>query len=117
MTSECRYATEDNIRYLITLIKEEFEKYVSKETFRIELDNLGKFESSLSLEKVAFLPDKGEPNVIYLIRRSDLGDNAYNEYFWDEDEERFELIGAVNGDSDDSPIPESMIEKLFREDD
>lgn len=70
--------------------------------------------SPFSFEKVYVLPEKGEPNVIYLISNGGSGDNIYDEYFWNEDESRFELFGSVKTEDDeDQPITNNTIDSLF----
>lgn len=117
--SSIKYATEDNIRYLIMLIKDELNNYVTEETFRFEIDKLSGLESSLSLEKVNVLPNEGEVNVIYIVPngRSN-GNNVYDEYFWDEEVQKFELFGCIGNEESnfDRIISNEEIDKLFRED-
>lgn len=50
----------------------------------------------VSFEKVPVLPEVGEANVVYLVPNGGSDDNVYDEYFWMEDESKFELLGSVN---------------------
>lgn len=118
--SSIKYATEENIKYLITLIRDELLNYVKEETFRVEIDKLAGFTSPLSFEKVTALPNQGETNVIYIIPNGKSeGDDMYDEYFWDEEDEKFERFGSVGpeGSETDKNIPDEEIDKLFGEDD
>lgn len=131
MSSE-KYATEENIRSLIVLIREELNNYVTKDEFNtgsypgvdgdyvtryemdeilsnyVRKDELGSdgevpsYGSTLTYEKVYALPEYGEPNVIYLMDNGGDGTNKYDEYFWDNEEGRFELIGPVGGSMEES---------------
>lgn len=87
-----RYATEDNIRTLIELLKDKFENYLTEEEFMKILSEI----PSISFEVVPFLPEVGKTNVIYLISQNyDSASNIYDEYFWIKDYGRFELIGTA----------------------
>lgn len=49
----------------------------------------------VKFEFVNALPATGEEGTFYFVRNSSsTGDNLYDEYVWDEDSERFELIAA-----------------------
>ena len=105
--SSVKYATEDTIRSLILLIKTELSNYVTKEELSLEPS------SSISFEKITTLPEHGEPNVIYLLLNAEAGDNIYDEYFWNVEDSRFELIGPVDMGVIDNPIPDSEIDNMF----
>lgn len=110
--SSIKYATEDNIRYLITLIKNELENYVLYDTFRFEIDKLSNLGSSLSFEKVNNLPNNGDSNVIYLVPNGQDSPNAYTEYFWDAETQNFELLGTI-GSSVDSGGESLLFKKVY----
>lgn len=93
--SSIKYATEDNIRSLILLIKEELGGYVTVEDFMEKLKELSISGSSLFFEKVQSLPDTGKPNVIYLVENNKSENNIYDEYYWDSEDSRFELFGSI----------------------
>lgn len=132
MSSE-KYATEENIRSLIVLIREELKKYVPKSEYgtggedgpgsgpgtgddmneyisREEmeeilseyvswtdlnniLDDIVGGESNVRFEKVYSLPEVGVPNVIYLLYGEGSASNTCDEYIWDQDDYRFEMLG------------------------
>lgn len=109
--SSIKYATEDNIRSLILLIKNELEGYVTKDWFDSKIKE--ELSGYITLKKVFSLPDYGESNVIYLLRTEDMGSNIYDEYFWDEEESRFEMIGPTINDVPGSEvIPSITFEKV-----
>lgn len=73
------------------------------------------YGSKTSFEKVDSLPDVGKPNIVYLVANGGSDDNVYDEYFWIEDDSRFELFGTVKtGEDNDQPIPNLEIDKLFK---
>lgn len=114
--SSIKYATEDNIRYLIMLIKDELNNYVTDDEFRLEIDKLSSLDFSLSFEKVQNLPNKGEPNVIYIVPNGKSeNNNVYDEYFWYEEDQKFELFGSTEtSDTNvDKIISNEEIDKLF----
>lgn len=53
--------------------------------------------TGLKFEKPAdgVLPETGQNGVIYLIPNSGAGTNVYDEYFWDSDNNKFELFGST----------------------
>lgn len=95
--SSVKYATEENIQSLIFLIKDELEKYATKEDLYAAIRDLPSGGGSgISFRKIDYLPEYGVPGIIYLLRNGEYGDNVYDEYFWDEEEYRFEKLGTVN---------------------
>lgn len=74
-------ATKDNIRTLIELIKEKFDEVIASITH-------------LSFEVVTTLPDVGKPNIIYLVPNDLEGMDRYDEYYWDAEQSRFEILGS-----------------------
>lgn len=93
--SSVKYATEDNIRSLILLIKEELSGYVTIEDFEKKLEDLSINGSSLLFKKVESLPDTGESNTIYLVKNGGSENNIYDEYYWDSEDSKFELFGST----------------------
>lgn len=75
-----------------------------------------KANSSISFKKVESLPDVGESNVIYLIPNGGSEDNIYDEYFWSDEDSRFELFGSIQTaeGGTDRPIPNFEIDNLFK---
>lgn len=69
---------------------------------------------SVSFEKVEYLPDVGEPNVIYLVANNAMEDNSYDEYFWIEEDSKFELFGTVGIEPVADKIIESEYEKYIK---
>lgn len=82
--------------------------------YQTGLNNSSNTGPSLSFEKVDVLPDIGEPNIIYLISNGGEGNNLYDEYYWNVEDGKFELVGPVETTiKDDNPIPNSEIDNMF----
>lgn len=78
-------------------------------------DEEDKTKSSMSFEKVESLPSFGKENVIYLVPNGGSGNNLYDEYYWNEEDYRFELFGTVRPkEGDDYSITDSEIDNLFK---
>ena len=70
--------------------------------------------SGIVFKKVERLPDIGEPNIIYLVPNGGSGDNIYDEFFWSDEDSKFELLGTIETNEDgDSPITDEEIDSLF----
>lgn len=85
-----RYATEDNIKTLIGLIKQKFNNYMTSEEIKEAIGNI----SRLSFKIVPALPNIGDPNVIYMVPNYGSSIDNYDEYYWDADNSRFESLGS-----------------------
>lgn len=90
-----RYATEGNVRTLVTLIKDKFEDYLTDEEISSAINDAVSSIASISFEKVDKLPETGQPNVIYLVPNSGSNPNVYDEYFWSAADSQFELFGTT----------------------
>lgn len=100
-----KYATEDNIRSLITLIRDELSNYVTKEEFGSSGPSSGSSGSTtttspgFTIEILDTIDGQtGKPGIIYLVNRGagESVENQYNEYIWMEDDNRFELLGPAS---------------------
>lgn len=97
MATTFKYATEGNITKLIQLLKTKFKDYLTADEIAEEITNNIKDMTHISFKKVDQLPETGETKFIYLVPNSD-GEqpNLYKEYFWVEEDSRFELLGTID---------------------
>lgn len=112
-----KYATEDNIRSLIALIRDELSNYVTKDEFENpsfgDSSGSGTSSNKFTVQKVGSIDGiSGESGIIYLVERDFVNfesNNRYDEYIWIEDEMRFELLGpVVSNDSGSITIQKHM---------
>lgn len=93
------YFDESNLETLLGLLKSTFEKYATLEGVETSINSAIKGISGISFKKEDVLPESGETGVIYLIpNNSEEDKNVYNEYFWNEEDSKFELLGNTKTD-------------------
>lgn len=86
------YIGDDNLAFLTELIHTEFQTRptVDEMNKAIAAAKTGRFE------KVESLPATGEDGIIYLIPSTTPSEtNAYDEYYWDSDSEKYEYLGTT----------------------
>lgn len=89
----------ENLRFLITLIGTELSKYYNKNQVDESIRNAIKSISSMDFKKTDALPEIGEKGHIYIVPNSGSeSQNVFNEYFWDEEGQKFELFGTTKMD-------------------
>lgn len=92
---------EENIRFLITLIKNELLKYYDKTGVDTAINNALNTVTTITFKKVDTLPakDSVDPSAIYMVpSQSQTEKNKYDEYFWDAGNEKFEYFGSSTPD-------------------
>lgn len=88
--------TANEVVYKILTEKGEYQNIdIAEKVKEIE----SRLQTHFTFEHVDVLPAKGEPTVIYLVPNADTSDNPdtkdkYDEYMWDEEHQKFELIGS-----------------------
>lgn len=95
---------ENNIRFLVTLIKNELMKYYDKKGVDGAIASAMKTATGITFKKVESLPDidNVDPSTIYMIDNGSTdGDNRYDEYFWDAAGEKYEYLGTSVPDLSD----------------
>lgn len=97
MATTFKYATEGNIVKLIQLLKTKLSDYLTADEITEEINNSIKDMTHISFKKVDQLPEIGETKFIYLVPNTDGdGNNIYKEYFWVEEDSKFELLGTID---------------------
>lgn len=114
MATKKRYMDENNVRVLISLIKNEFANYLDDEQIQNAITEAIKGISTLEFKKVDVLPETGETNYIYLVSKEGEDGDYCDEYLWDASASRFELIGNTDVDLS-GYVTESDLEALTNE--
>lgn len=92
---------ESNIRFLITLIKNELLKYYDKIGVDAAINNAVNTVVGIKFTKVDTLPapEAADPSVIYMVpSSSQTEENKYDEYFFDSVNSTFEYFGSSTPD-------------------
>ncbi len=92
---------ESNIRFLITLIKNELLKYYDKTGVDTAITNAVNAVAGIKFTKVDTLPapESVDPSVIYMVpSASQTDENKYDEYFFDSESKTFEYFGSSTPD-------------------
>lgn len=115
---------EDNVRFLVTLIKNELLKYYDKTGVDAAINDALSLATGITFKKVDALPteesevDKGAIYMVPVDYQS--SDNKFKEYFWDDTEKRFEYFGETQADltgylksSDVTKMQNSQIQTIW----
>lgn len=94
-TPKYRYATESNIRTLINLIAKEFSEYLDEDEVNLAIAKAIQEAATIEFKVVTSLPESGSTKFIYLLPNTSEGNNIYDEYIWDEQNSKFELLGGL----------------------